>query len=165
VDDWRDVAIWRELGETPDPAGLLAAAAAADPRNPASVSRLRSLAGEGGRAAALAAAALELAEARRRAVRKFEGAADLWCDVAGVEQASGTLVARWKAERIRKILGAGAPILDLCCGIGGDAIGGAQRRVRDRGRRCRVVRDHRRRGPCGSRAARGEGWIAFMESR
>ena len=74
--------------------------------------------------AALASAALELVEGRRRAAWKFgpEAAARLWCDVAGVEQASGSTVARWKARRMVEVLGAGAPILDVCSGIGGDAM-------------------------------------------
>jgi hypothetical protein len=42
--------------------------------------------------------------------------------VQGVEQASGDSVARWKAQRMREVLGLGAEISDICCGIGGDAM-------------------------------------------
>ena len=125
--DWRDVTVWEELAGDSALAGLIEAAAATDPGDPAGVTRLRRFAGPGPRAAALASAALELAEARRKAARKFDDPARLWCDVAGVEQSSGTLVARWKAGRIREALGGeagirNAGIHDLCTGIGGDAI-------------------------------------------
>ncbi|MEC8320739.1 MAG: class I SAM-dependent methyltransferase [Planctomycetota bacterium] len=66
--------------------------------------------------------ALELADARRRAEGRIEGASDLWADRQGIEQASGTVVARWKATRF-----GGNPVTDLCCGIGGDAIELARR--------------------------------------
>ncbi len=126
--DWRDLAIWQEL-ERPERAELIALAASTDPREASAVARLRRKAGEvctGTHVdgAALASAALELAKGRRRARAKFpdEVAAQLWCDVAGVEQASGFAVARWKARRMAGVLGAGAPILDVCSGIGGDAM-------------------------------------------
>lgn len=125
---WRDLAIWQELAR-PSRADLLAFAASVDPREPSAVARLRRMAANdascsSNECASLVAAALELAEGRRRATRKFEGevAARLWCDIAGVEQASSAIVARWKAKRMVEVLGTGAAILDVCCGIGGDAM-------------------------------------------
>ena len=112
--DWRDISVWRRLADTPE---AVAAAARVDPRDAAAIARLRRSFD-----ADLVSAALELAEARRKAVGKIDGAERLWCDVAGVEQSSGTPVARWKAARMREALGAGATILDICCGIGGDTV-------------------------------------------
>lgn len=106
--------MWTRLHQTPQ---AVAAAAGVDARDAASIARLR-------RAfdADLVSAALELAEARRKAAAKFADAESLWCDVAGVEQASGQGVAAWKAARFREILGEGAEVFDICCGIGGDAM-------------------------------------------
>lgn len=112
--DWRDISVWRRLAEAPE---AQQAAAAIDPGDAASIARLRKRF-----EADLVAAAIELAVARRKAAGKFEGAGDLWCDVAGVEQASGGHVAAWKAARFRSVLGEGAEVLDLCSGIGGDAM-------------------------------------------
>ncbi|MEL7088679.1 MAG: hypothetical protein AAGL98_09610, partial [Planctomycetota bacterium] len=69
-----------------------------------------------------AAVALELIKARRKATVKFPGRAEtLIADAAGVEQASSLAVARHKAGRFRD---AGfSQITDVCCGIGGDAMG------------------------------------------
>ena len=66
--------------------------------------------------------ALELADARRRGSLKFEGSERLLLDRQGVEQASGSVVARWKASRFGS-----EAVLDLCCGIGGDAMALAAR--------------------------------------
>lgn len=66
----------------------------------------------------------ELAEARAKATAKFPGrASDLAADRAGVEMASSSAAARHKAERIVRLLGDEARVLDACCGIGGDAMG------------------------------------------
>lgn len=111
---WRDISVWRRLAEAPE---ARQAAAAIDPRDAASIARLRKRFD-----ADLVAAAVELAVARRKAAGKFERAGELWCDVAGVEQASGERVAAWKAMRMREVLGAGGELLDICCGIGGDAM-------------------------------------------
>lgn len=111
---WRDMSVWERLAAEP---AAVAAAVAVDPRDAAAIMRLRR-----GFDADLVSAALELAEARRKAECKFGCAGELWCDVQGVEQASGSAVARWKAQRMRETLGPGAPITDICCGIGGDAI-------------------------------------------
>ena len=68
------------------------------------------------------AEAIELITARRRAVRKFPLHKDLLCDLQGVEQATSQRVAEWKAQRFQ-----GHGVLDLCSGIGGDAMALSQR--------------------------------------
>ena len=113
MSDWRDLDAWKRLAASPE---LQAAAAATSPREAAGISRLRKRFD-----ADLVSAAIELAEARRKAASKFAGAVGLWCDAAGVEQASGERVAAWKAARMARLL-PGVDILDLCCGIGGDAM-------------------------------------------
>ncbi len=114
--DWRALSVWTQLIALPE---VQAAAEAVHPTDASAIARLRRSAD-----ADLVSAALELAQARRKAALKFPSsrAAELWCDVAGVEQASGELVAAWKALRMREVLGEGGQILDLCCGIGGDAM-------------------------------------------
>ncbi len=67
----------------------------------------------------LVAAAMELAQARRKGAAKFEHAQEMWMDLAGIEQASAEDVARWKARRFEE---RDERIWDLCCGIGGDAM-------------------------------------------
>jgi hypothetical protein len=120
MSDWRHVTVWERLAaegaelvarvERELPEGATAA-------SPAVIARLRKSSD-----AALVSAALELVAARRKARLKFDCAAELWCDVAGVEQASDERVAAWKAARMREVLGDGGEILDLCSGIGGDAM-------------------------------------------
>ncbi len=66
-------------------------------------------------------AVLELVELRERAAGKFSRAGEMFFDRVGYEQASGEVVAEYKAERV-KLFGADERILDLCCGIGGDTI-------------------------------------------
>ena len=61
--------------------------------------------------------AIQLVQARSRARAKFPNADRLWCDRQGVEQASSRMVAEHKARRFGD-----RPVLDLCCGIGGDAM-------------------------------------------
>ncbi len=63
------------------------------------------------------AAALRLAEGRRRGAAKFTRADAMWFHPTGLEQATAEPVARHKAARF-----AGATVADLCCGIGGDAL-------------------------------------------
>ncbi|MFZ9880130.1 MAG: hypothetical protein ACO3QC_01855 [Phycisphaerales bacterium] len=115
--DWRDVSVWqRLLAEQAGADGVVAAAARVE-GDAADIVRLRKRFD-----ADLVSAAIELAQARRKAAGRLDGAANLWCDAQGVEQASGTLVARWKARRMAEVLGQGGAILDCCAGIGGDAI-------------------------------------------
>lgn len=125
MQDWRDVSVWQRLAAEGD-AIVAAADAALRPGDavaaPSAVARLRKT-----HDAALVAAAIELVAARRKARAKFSAADALWCDVAGVEQASDERVAAWKAARIRETLGAGASVLDICSGIGGDAMALAAR--------------------------------------
>lgn len=96
---------------------LLRRAAQCDPTDVASISRLRKKATQDE-----AAVALELLKARRKATTKFpERAPHLIADAAGVEQATSLIVGQHKAARFRT---AGIEhVTDLCCGIGGDAMG------------------------------------------
>jgi SAM-dependent methyltransferase len=66
----------------------------------------------------LAAAALEQALLRRRAVAKFADADALFFTREALEQSTGDIVAAYRAERFRPF----ARVLDLGCGIGGDAM-------------------------------------------
>ncbi len=70
-----------------------------------------------------AAAAVELLELRRRARSRFPEADAMFFTAEGLEQATAASVARYRASRFP----AGIPILDACCGIGGDAGALAQR--------------------------------------
>lgn len=78
---------------------------------PAEVTRLRKLV-----EAPVAAAALQVAAARRSLRGRLSWAAEAWADREGAAQASDEASAAWKA---RRFAGAGAAI-DLCCGIGAD---------------------------------------------
>ncbi|MER7997971.1 class I SAM-dependent methyltransferase [Streptomyces sp. NPDC095613] len=75
--------------------------------------------------AELVSAALAQARLRQRGAAKF-GARDagrMYFTPHGVEQSTRTAVAAHRAARLRGIAPeAGAAVLDLCCGIGGDAI-------------------------------------------
>ncbi|MDR3636098.1 MAG: class I SAM-dependent methyltransferase [Isosphaeraceae bacterium] len=62
-------------------------------------------------------AALRLSQARRRGAAKFSRADRMWLDPIGLEQATPEPVARYKARRF-----AGENVVDLCSGIGGDAL-------------------------------------------
>ncbi len=76
-----------------------------------------------------ATAAVDQVLLRRAAAEKFSRASAMWFTRRGLEQASSESVARYKASRFP----AGELVADLCCGIGGDAIGLAQRGL------CQVV--------------------------
>jgi SAM-dependent methyltransferase len=65
--------------------------------------------------------AFALVECRRRAQEKFSRASEMWLDRKGLEQATAELVATYKSRRF------GGEVLDLCCGIGGDALALASR--------------------------------------
>jgi len=118
-DRWRT---WLNLME-PEAAPLREAAARLSSPTPADIARLRKH-GD----AARVAAALELADARRRAADKFTPghAARLVADTVGVEQATDHAIAGWKASRLvdarRSEETPPGAVLDLCCGIGGDAM-------------------------------------------
>jgi len=64
------------------------------------------------------AAALRLAQGRRRGAAKFARAASMWFDPTGLEQATAEPVARHKAHRFE----GQAVVVDLCSGVGGDTI-------------------------------------------
>lgn len=68
---------------------------------------------------------LEAAGARRKAMDKLDTGwvSALLADQAGVEMASSARSARYKAQRFAGVLGEGATVADLCCGIGADAWG------------------------------------------
>jgi len=108
IEDWQRVA-----ADT----ALLGRAAEADAGGVGQIAKLRKRYDE-----TAVALALELVKARGKAATKFgDRAAAMVADLPGVEQASGQAVARYKAERMREALGEGAPVADLCCGIGGDS--------------------------------------------
>ena len=108
------IPLWRSVAGDE---ALLRAAGEVDAADVAAVERLRR-----GHAAESVAVALQLVAARRAAAVKFPGDAErLVADVAGVEQATSLAVARHKARRWRD---AGVTrVVDLGCGIGGDAMG------------------------------------------
>lgn len=74
---------------------------------------------------ALTRAALQLAGLRTRAREKFSRASELWCDRQSLEQSTNEAVAQYKAERFAECIAAddpGLPVVDVCAGIGGDAL-------------------------------------------
>ena len=62
---------------------------------------------------------LELAELRQRGLAKFIAAADMFFQRVSLEQASDQWLAAYKSQRFA----GAASVADLCCGIGGDALG------------------------------------------
>ncbi|MCA9298268.1 MAG: class I SAM-dependent methyltransferase [Phycisphaerales bacterium] len=108
-----DLESWTRLLDVPELVAEATARHGEDPLRVVSGLRRRWDAG-------LVACAVELAEARRRALAKMsaEVAAGLMADVVGVQMASSEDIASWKASRIREA-GPGR-VIDLCCGIGGD---------------------------------------------
>jgi len=91
-------------------------AAQLDPYKPADAEKLRKIC-----TADQARAVFELVELRSRAKVKFSRAQWMFFDRKGYEQSSGEVISDYKAMRIREKYN-GGKILDLCCGIGGDAI-------------------------------------------
>lgn len=71
-----------------------------------------------------AAGLLEVATARHRASQqaKFSRAGEMFFTKTGLEQASGELIANYRAARFVRSLPSGSPIADLGCGIGGDSM-------------------------------------------
>jgi len=112
-----DLSIWTDLLSR-DRASLRDRAINTDAKDVAAVASLRKDA-----SAELVRAALALAEARRKATVKFPQQAErLVADPEGVEVASSMAVAMHKAARFARH-DIASPIVDLCCGIGGDAMG------------------------------------------
>lgn len=70
-------------------------------------------------------AASDTARARTKAGKKLDTdfARRLISDIPGVEMASSAISSLYKANRFASVLGDGAKIADLCCGIGGDSWG------------------------------------------
>ena len=71
-----------------------------------------------------AAGLLEVATARHKAQQqaKFSQAGEMFFTKTGLEQASGELIANYRAARFVRSLPSGSPIADLGCGIGGDSM-------------------------------------------
>ena len=67
----------------------------------------------------LVRAAVETAFLRRKAVGKFSRADRMYFTREALEQSSGEIVSRYRAQRFAGY----AHVADLCCGIGGDLIG------------------------------------------
>ena len=65
----------------------------------------------------------------KKAAVKFEHGQQMWVEPIGIEQATSEPVARHKAARFTCPL-----VVDLCAGIGGDALALAAAIARDRGR-------------------------------
>lgn len=103
---------------TDDGRRLLEDLAAIRSIGPADLERLRKRA-----PAVVVSAAIRLATARRKAAAKFDRGDEMWADPVGVEQATAGPVARHKADRF---VGSRV-VVDLCAGIGGDAIALADR--------------------------------------
>jgi hypothetical protein len=91
---------------------LLAEVSAARSPGPAEMNAWRKLA-----TAEQVSAALRLDKGRQRGRAKFSRADQMWFDPIGLEQATAEAVARHKARRFAESL-----VVDLCSGIGGDAI-------------------------------------------
>jgi hypothetical protein len=67
----------------------------------------------------LAAAAVETVQLRRRARAKWSRADEMYWEREALEQATGEIVARHRAQRFVEHTG---PTFDLCCSIGGDLL-------------------------------------------
>jgi hypothetical protein len=65
-------------------------------------------------------AAMTLAHIQKKGLAKFPGLTFLWATPEALEQASHLVVARWKARRFATA--GAAEIIDLCAGVGGDAL-------------------------------------------
>ncbi len=66
-------------------------------------------------------AVLSLWECRRKAEGRLVEPHRWWLTAEALQQATRSSVAEHKAQRMRKVFGEG-PIIDLCCGIGSDAV-------------------------------------------
>lgn len=111
--------LWQSL-LSPAHATLIKAASAVAAPTPTAIASLRKLG-----PAELVPLALDLATARRKLLPKFgPRAATLIADPAGAEMASSLVSAQHKARRFTAAsTSTHDPILDLCSGIGGDALG------------------------------------------
>jgi len=71
----------------------------------------------------LVRAALLLHDLRKRGAAKFSRADHMWFDRTGLEQSTSETVSKHKAARLTQ----GGEVVDLCCGIGADALALAAR--------------------------------------
>jgi hypothetical protein len=94
---------------------LLVEVAAVARAGPSDLARWRKLA-----PAEWVSAALRIVEGRRKGAAKFSRADRMWFDPVGVEQATAEPVARHKARRFA--VEDGDLVVDLCSGIGSDAL-------------------------------------------
>jgi THUMP domain-like len=113
IDDYR----WL-VSEAAQPWLELARGPAAGEIGPKIISRLRQEL-----SAERAHLVVEQIELRRRAVEKFPRAAHMFFTRQGLEQATDETLARYKAARF----GMDGPVVDLCCGIGGDLLALSER--------------------------------------
>jgi hypothetical protein len=67
-------------------------------------------------------AAIETSQLRRRAVTKFAHAERMYFVREALEQSTAAPVANYRARRLLGALGPDPHVLDVCCGIGGDAL-------------------------------------------
>jgi hypothetical protein len=111
-----------------DEAATVLADIAETPLSPAALEKLRKQLG-GTVATQRAAVAFELAELRRRGVNKFTRAAQMFFTRKGLEQSTDEWIARYKALRLDAFLSPSQSVLDACCGVGGDMVGGASPRI------------------------------------
>ena len=95
---------------------LLELVAAVAQPGPADLARWRKSAD-----ADLVAAAARIVTARRKGRAKFARADRMWFTAKGLEQATAEAVARHKAARFAPA-GPGGTVVDLCSGVGGDAL-------------------------------------------
>ncbi|MBO6738676.1 MAG: hypothetical protein JJ916_02335 [Phycisphaerales bacterium] len=116
---------WRWLAT---PEGQEAILCAPADRSPTAIARLRKTYD-----AEQVRGLLEVSEARAKGAAKLDRswAASMLADKAGVEMASSARSSVYKAQRFAEVLGHGAFVADLCCGIGADSwgLGGAGLRV------------------------------------
>ncbi len=105
---WQQWRLWHELRSHPQ---LLEAAASAVGSELQIQRQLRQEYADD-----LVRLALSLVELRRKAQIKFSAADLLWMDRQGLQQATSDIVAQYKARRFS------GTVLDLCCGIGADAV-------------------------------------------
>ncbi len=108
ADDWRQWDLLHQLRDRPE---LLDAATAAGGESLQVQRKMRR-----DYPAELVRAALTLVELRDKATSKFSAADRMWFDRQGLEQATSEVVAAHKARRFS------GTVLDLCCGIGADAL-------------------------------------------
>ncbi len=114
--------------QTPEGEAALAKAAALCEDPFAAEKVRRHLPGTEAERAALAAAAVEQVRLRRRARSKFRRADRMWFAGPLLEQASGEVIAAYRARRFHDRTPADCEVGDFCCGLGGDAVALAEYR-------------------------------------